>query len=514
MASTLALQLASYTKASEMKESASEWAVPFVTTAISQNLVPEHLQTDYTAPITRAEFCALAVALYEEKIGSEIEERASFSDTTDVNVEKAASIGVVSGRSEGVFEPNAEITRQEAAIILSQLALAIGINLSEGNHSFSDAEHIATWASDSVGKVQNSGIMSGVNETEFSPLGTYTREQSITTLLRVFELQGNDTLYQLENFLQIQQLQSNLVPKVGETVDLIVSILNNFEDYLLANESLFIVKIKSDFDELKSVSNEIFTETEKAIELCGEAAYLEKFSTLALIVKSNYKDISSYSLNLEESWESARRQEISEELSTLFNLTDNSFQSFKEAYVELGVILATLKPSNNTQEDTPEDTPEESTSEETSSFSEILSSINSVENDVIELTKTILAAGGAGNNAFLKYNTTKSTSYLSTMNSSSQELKSDSISISRKLTELIELCGTHQEFEKYKLICLTTQSYYDSAISEMSNFNAMALLNYGTNYVSTLSSWNNIVANVTDGANEFIKAIEEYDSFF
>lgn len=129
IASTLALQLVSDTKASVVQEGASDWAVPFVTTAISQNLVPYHLQSDYTAPITRAEFCSLAVAVYEEKMGYEIDERVLFSDTTDENIEKAAGIGIVSEKSEGIFDPTAEITRQEAAIILSQLTHATGHTL-------------------------------------------------------------------------------------------------------------------------------------------------------------------------------------------------------------------------------------------------------------------------------------------------------------------------------------------------------------------------------------------------
>lgn len=131
LASTLALQLVPNSRASEPVQGASDWAVPYISTAISHNLIPENLQSGYTAPITRAEFCALAVAVYEVKLGSEISERVMFTDTSDLNVEKAAGIGAVSGKSDGIFDPDAEITRQEAAVILTQLASATGNTLPE-----------------------------------------------------------------------------------------------------------------------------------------------------------------------------------------------------------------------------------------------------------------------------------------------------------------------------------------------------------------------------------------------
>ncbi|MCL2420995.1 MAG: hypothetical protein FWD03_03985, partial [Defluviitaleaceae bacterium] len=50
-------------------DSPSPWAEVQVNAAIANHLVPAHLQSNYTQAITRAEFCALAVALYESMIG-------------------------------------------------------------------------------------------------------------------------------------------------------------------------------------------------------------------------------------------------------------------------------------------------------------------------------------------------------------------------------------------------------------------------------------------------------------
>ena len=166
----------------------SGWAAEQVNAAIAAGLVPESLQSGYTAPITRAEFCALAVELCETVTGEEITQRATFSDTSDVNVQKMAGIGVINGVGGGKFDPDGQLTREQAAAILSRLAEAMGRPLPGAAASFADNASIASWAMDAVGRVQAGGLMDGVGNGLFSPQGSYTREQSILTILRLYEL--------------------------------------------------------------------------------------------------------------------------------------------------------------------------------------------------------------------------------------------------------------------------------------------------------------------------------------
>ena len=95
------------TPAEPTGDTPSSWAVENVNTAVEAGIVPETLQSAYTQATTRAEFCALAVELYETVMGMEITERATFSDTTDVNVEKMAGLSVVNGVGDGKFDPSA-----------------------------------------------------------------------------------------------------------------------------------------------------------------------------------------------------------------------------------------------------------------------------------------------------------------------------------------------------------------------------------------------------------------------
>jgi len=167
----------------------SQWAQEQVNAAIAANLVPQQLQSHYTQAITRAEFSALAVRLYETVRG-EITGRVSFTDTNDTNVQKMAYLEVVSGVGNNRFDPNGTLTREQAAVMLTRLAAAMWHPFLSPRQtaSFADMENVATWAVEGVTRVHAAGIMGGVGGNNFAPNLPYTREQSIVTMLRMFEM--------------------------------------------------------------------------------------------------------------------------------------------------------------------------------------------------------------------------------------------------------------------------------------------------------------------------------------
>ena len=167
-----------------MDPNPSAWAKSIVEKAIGMKLVPENLQGNYTKSITRAEFCALAATLYESRM-SEVTDRKTFDDTKDVNVEKMAALGVVAGVGNGKFAPDRNITREQAATMLAALAGVLGKPIEETEPTFADSGDISGWAVPYIGKMQASGIMNGTGNDKFSPQGSYTREQSIATMLSV-----------------------------------------------------------------------------------------------------------------------------------------------------------------------------------------------------------------------------------------------------------------------------------------------------------------------------------------
>ena len=171
-----------------LTEKPSSWAEAEVSAAVDAGLVPDYLRYDFTYPTTRAEFCALAVQVYEGVTGAEITERKKFDDTNSVEVEKMAALGVVNGMGDNEFAPNEPLTREQAATMLSRLAEVLEKPLPSQPSTFADNDSISTWAIDSVGQVQVAGIMGGVGNNTFSPTGAYTREQSIMTMLRLYRV--------------------------------------------------------------------------------------------------------------------------------------------------------------------------------------------------------------------------------------------------------------------------------------------------------------------------------------
>jgi len=166
---------------------ASSWAEEGITRAVEYNLVPTTLQGDFGQATTRAEFAALAVALYEN-VNDEITGRTTFADTDDVNVQKMAYLGVVTGVGNNNFNPDGTITREQAAVLLARLAEAIGQPFPTATPTFADNADIASWAVDGVGAAQAAEVVGGVGDNSFNPQGTFTREQSIITMVRMFDL--------------------------------------------------------------------------------------------------------------------------------------------------------------------------------------------------------------------------------------------------------------------------------------------------------------------------------------
>ena len=164
----------------------SSWAQSYVREAYNQNLVPSNLMGRFTQSITRAEFTHLAVALYEELTGRTITGRVTFTDTDDVNVQKMAYLGVVRGVGNNRFNPDGLITREESAAMLVRLANATDVTIPDySNYTFADHDRVSSWAVGYVRQMRLSGIMGGVGNNRFDPRGSYTREQSIVTIMRL-----------------------------------------------------------------------------------------------------------------------------------------------------------------------------------------------------------------------------------------------------------------------------------------------------------------------------------------
>ncbi len=177
-------------------ESPSSWAQSAVEAARTAGIVPEQVDGDYTQAITRADFCSLAAAVYRAwdkagKVKKTDTKTVSFTDTDEEDVLLCASLGVVNGVGGGRFAPENPLTRQQAACMLHRLG-SLHKDASDSvndrlPHIFTDGADIESWARTDVYWAYNSGVMNGVSGGRFAPQSSYTHEQSIATMLRLYD---------------------------------------------------------------------------------------------------------------------------------------------------------------------------------------------------------------------------------------------------------------------------------------------------------------------------------------
>ena len=195
--------------------SGSAWASAELAKADSLGLIPEVLQdADLTQDITRAEFAAVAVKVYEALSGTPAIPIVNnpFTDCNDVEVLKAYNIGAVNGTSATTYDPDALLNREQAATMLTRVFKKVtlaGWTLPTDSQftlpyekpaPFADDANISGWAKDSVYFMAANKIIEGY-QNNFMPKNTTpaqeaegyanaTREQALLIAVRMVENLG------------------------------------------------------------------------------------------------------------------------------------------------------------------------------------------------------------------------------------------------------------------------------------------------------------------------------------
>ncbi len=137
--------------------------------------------------VTRAEFAKMLMGVFG--LTSDAFTTSSFYDVPSdswyfQSVESAYNLGIINGVAAGYFDPNANITRQDMAVMVMRAATVSGRTISATTEakSFNDADSIADYAKEAVTTLQTGGIINGVSDTEFAPLSNATRAQAAQIL--------------------------------------------------------------------------------------------------------------------------------------------------------------------------------------------------------------------------------------------------------------------------------------------------------------------------------------------
>ncbi len=102
-------------------------------------------------------------------------------------VDYVALNGLMNGKGDGIFAPNANLTRAELVTVLYRMA---GEPSVEGmTHPFADVA-AGTWYTDAVIWAYNAEVVKGISDTAFAPGANITREQIATIMYRFSEAEA------------------------------------------------------------------------------------------------------------------------------------------------------------------------------------------------------------------------------------------------------------------------------------------------------------------------------------
>lgn len=160
---------------------ASYWAKDVIAELAAKQLIDGTDAANFAPQrqITRAEFAKLLVqefGLQTRGAGASFTDVASGSWYAEV-VSIASANGLITGKGDGSFAPNAPITREEMAVMLARIP-ALKSGGTTGTAGFKDGGKISGWAQGAVGRILDEGLMQGRGNGVFAPQGFTTRAEA------------------------------------------------------------------------------------------------------------------------------------------------------------------------------------------------------------------------------------------------------------------------------------------------------------------------------------------------
>lgn len=138
--------------------------------------------------VTRAEF----VTMITNMLNIDQEAECTFDDVSKdawyyKSVAAASNAGYIVGDGSK-FNPQTNITREDAAVIISRILVDKNIELNSGaEYNFMDAADAAEYSKQAIAMLADKGIVSGY-DGRFNPKGNTNRAEAAALLLRVFRL--------------------------------------------------------------------------------------------------------------------------------------------------------------------------------------------------------------------------------------------------------------------------------------------------------------------------------------
>ena len=163
------------------------WGYSYIKSLYDKKIISGKTETEFYPNdfVTRAEFTKMLV------VALKMTGDANSSVFNDISNDKwyysyvniGVSNGIIKGCSEGYFEPEQNISRQDASVMINRILKLV----KETEDLFDDDSLIADYAKDSVYALKENGIINGY-ENSFNPVNNLTRAEAAVLINNVLSV--------------------------------------------------------------------------------------------------------------------------------------------------------------------------------------------------------------------------------------------------------------------------------------------------------------------------------------
>ena len=138
--------------------------------------------------VTRAEFAKIiSLSFNITAKGATVFEDVSENDWFAQSVGALAENKIILGY-EGKFNPNENIKREDAAVIIYRICNMLGVTLEKSDLEFTDKSSISDYAIDAICEILSKGLIKGDTLNKFNPQSSLTRAEAATVIERLYTL--------------------------------------------------------------------------------------------------------------------------------------------------------------------------------------------------------------------------------------------------------------------------------------------------------------------------------------
>ena len=173
---------------------ADSWYYDYVKTACEDGLISGTSATTFspTGTMSRGQFVTV-LGRFAKVDTDSVVNTGKFTDVPDDEyytpyIYWAADKGIVNGLTDTIFDPTADITKEQMAALLTRYAAADGgefiTDAANSSLTFGDASEISDYARDSIETLKLAGILTGDETGNVQPKKSITRAEATTMIVK------------------------------------------------------------------------------------------------------------------------------------------------------------------------------------------------------------------------------------------------------------------------------------------------------------------------------------------